>query len=76
MNKVPNILAGLIVLTGTIWFLQGINILPGSSMTGQPQWAVAGVVAWFVGIGLYLRNKRRLEDHSSPGSNDPEKQDD
>ncbi len=76
MKKVVNILAGLIVLTGVVWFLQGINILPGSFMTGQTQWAVAGVLAWFVGIGLYIRNNRRPEEHSDPAPNSPEKRDD
>lgn len=75
MKKVVNIIAGLIVLTGVIWFLQGINILPGSFMTGQPQWAVAGVVAGIVGIGLYIFNSRRPEDKSDPGPNIPRKPD-
>jgi len=61
MNRVVNIIAGLIVLTGVAWFLQGINVLPGSIMAGQPQWAVAGVVAWIVGISLFLYNRRRME---------------
>ena len=30
-----NILGVLLVLFGAIWFLQGINVLPGSFMTGQ-----------------------------------------
>lgn len=46
-------IAGLVlVLMGTIWFLQGINVLPGSFMTGDPQWAVNGGIA--VGVGLVL----------------------
>ena len=61
MKIVKNIIAGLIMFTGVIWILQGINVLPGSFMTGQPQWAVAGVVALFVGIGLTIRNNRRPE---------------
>jgi hypothetical protein len=39
---------------GAIWFLQGINVLPGSFMTGQIQWAVYGGVAVAVGIGFFL----------------------
>lgn len=35
MKIVLNIVGGLLVIMGTIWFLQGINILPGSFMTGQ-----------------------------------------
>ncbi|NJN43366.1 MAG: hypothetical protein HC806_00565 [Anaerolineae bacterium] len=42
MKTVLNILATLIILSGGVWFLQGINILPGSFMTGQIQWAIYG----------------------------------
>lgn len=31
-----------LVIVGAIWFLQGINVLPGSFMTGQTRWAVIG----------------------------------
>lgn len=70
MKRGINIIAGFIVLMGTAWFLQGINVLPGSLMTGQPQWAVAGVVAWIIGIGLFLYNRRRMQGDtadSDPG---------
>lgn len=29
------VLAGILILAGMIWFLQGINLLPGSFMTGE-----------------------------------------
>ena len=35
MRITLNIVASLLVLAGAIWFLQGINVLPGSFMTGQ-----------------------------------------
>jgi hypothetical protein len=35
MRTILNILGILMILMGAIWFLQGINILPGSFMTGQ-----------------------------------------
>lgn len=34
----------LIDLTGLVFFLQGIGVLPGSYMTGQAQWALIGLV--------------------------------
>jgi hypothetical protein len=43
----------LIFLAGGIWFLQGINILPGSYMTGDPQWAINGSIAMLIGVGLF-----------------------
>ncbi|MBM3125983.1 MAG: hypothetical protein FJZ87_13075 [Chloroflexi bacterium] len=49
----------LVFLSGGVWFLQGINILPGSFMTGDPQWAINGVIAMGIGLGLYLLLSRR-----------------
>jgi hypothetical protein len=41
---------GVALLTvGVIWILQGMNILPGSFMTGQQFWAWAGIVSALVG---------------------------
>lgn len=42
----------LMLLVGVIWILQGINILPGSVMTGDPFWAVMGLLC--VGLGGFL----------------------
>jgi LPXTG-motif cell wall-anchored protein len=54
-----NILGGLLVFAGVVWFLQGINILPGSFMTGQTQWTVYGAIAILVGSGLVIFANRR-----------------
>jgi hypothetical protein len=54
MRIVLNIVASLMVLAGVIWFLQGINVLPGSFMTGQIRWAVYGGIAFAAGIALLL----------------------
>jgi len=54
-----NILGVLLVLFGTIWFLQGINVLPGSFMTGQIRWAVYGGIAIIAGVALLVLAKRR-----------------
>jgi hypothetical protein len=50
-----NIVGSLLVLSGAVWFLQGINLLPGSFMTGQIRWAVYGGIAVASGIALLLR---------------------
>ena len=52
MRIVFNVLGGLLLLAGGVWFLQGINILPGSFMTGQTKWAVYGGLLMVAGIGL------------------------
>jgi hypothetical protein len=45
-----------------VWFLQGIDVLGGSGMSGQARWAVIGaIVVLFgvVGVVLGLRRPRR-----------------
>ena len=49
----------LFIILGTIWFFQGINVLPGSFMTGQIQWAVYGGIAVVAGIVLIVLANRR-----------------
>jgi cytochrome c oxidase assembly factor CtaG len=49
-----------LLLTGAVWILQGINMLPGSFMTGQIIWAYAGIVAALIG-GLLLWIALRVE---------------
>ena len=53
------VLGVLIFLAGGIWFLQGINILPGSYMTGNPQWAINGLIAMLIGVGLFWFANRK-----------------
>ncbi|HEY3825842.1 MAG TPA: hypothetical protein VGL82_14860 [Bryobacteraceae bacterium] len=59
MKIALNILGALLTLFGTIWFLQGINVLPGSFMTGQIRWAVYGGIAVAAGVSLLLAANRR-----------------
>ena len=47
------------MLVGGIWILQGINVLPGSFMTGQTKWAVYGALLLAVGLGLLIAARRR-----------------
>ncbi len=61
MRIILNILSGILVVVGVIWFLQGIDVLPGSFMTGQIQWAIYGAIAFVVGLLLLVFvNRRRL----------------
>ena len=59
MKIVLIVIGVLLILVGTVWFLQGVNVLPGSVMTGQMQWAVYGGIADIVGILLLLAAFRR-----------------
>jgi hypothetical protein len=54
MRRVLIVVAIILLLAGGVWFLQGINILPGSSMSGQSRWAVNGGIAMLAGLGLLL----------------------
>jgi hypothetical protein len=59
MKIVLNVIAVLLLLPGIIFFLQGINILPGSFMTGQSQWAINGGILIIIGAGLLWWANRR-----------------
>lgn len=59
MKFILNIVGILFILTGLVWILQGINILPGSFMTGQIQYAVYGLIAAVIGIGMLIFANRR-----------------
>jgi hypothetical protein len=59
MRIALSIVGLLLVLLGGIWVLQGVNVLPGSFMTGQIRWAVYGGIAIAAGIVLLLRVNRR-----------------
>ena len=62
MKVTLNIVGALLVLMGAIWFFQGINVLPGSFMTGQIRWAIYGGIAIAAGIALlFVANRRKLD---------------
>lgn len=51
----------ILLLMGSVWFLQGVGVLPGSFMTGSQFWAIAGSLTAVVGlavIGVGLTGKR------------------
>jgi hypothetical protein len=57
--RILGILGIMLVIVGATWFLQGINVLPGSVMTGQIQWAIYGGIAVAVGIVIFLYTRRK-----------------
>lgn len=57
------LLGSVLAILGGIWILQGINLLPGSFMTGQLQWAAYGALALAVGAALlFAARKLRKPD--------------
>ena len=59
MRIALNVAAVLLLLVGFVWFLQGINVLPGSFMTGQIQWAIYGALAVLAAVALFRYANRR-----------------
>ena len=59
MKTLLNIAGIILILAGGTFFLQGINVIPGSYMTGDPRWAINGGVMIVVAIGLMLLAHRR-----------------
>lgn len=59
MKVILNVLGVIFILIGLVWILQGLNILPGSFMTGQIQYAVFGVILAAAGIGILIFTNRR-----------------
>jgi hypothetical protein len=59
MRSVWNIVGVLLVLLGSIWLLQGINVLPGSFMSGQTRWAVRGGILIVGGLAALLKANKK-----------------
>lgn len=54
------ITVGLIaVVVGAIWVGQGLNLIPGSIMSGDTKWLVIGLIVGVVGIALAVFGLRR-----------------
>ena len=49
----------VLVIVGLIWFFQGIGVLPGSFMSGDPTWAYIGGTLVIVGALLMRLGPRR-----------------
>ena len=59
MRIAMKILGVLLLIIGSVFFLQGINVIPGSFMTGQTRWAIYGGLLVVAGIGLLIAANRR-----------------
>ena len=52
----------LLVIVGLVWFLQGIDVLGGSGMSGKTLWAVIGPIVAIVGAGMLVGGLRTRRD--------------
>ncbi len=53
-----NVLGAVMFWMGCVWILQGINLLPGSFMTGQIKWAGFGAIMVVVGVVIVFFTRR------------------
>jgi hypothetical protein len=53
------VFAVLLILAGGVWTLQGLSILPGTFMRGNPQWVINGAITVMVGAGLFWFANRK-----------------
>ena len=52
-------LGAVLILIGLVFTGQGLNLIPGSSMTGNRMWFYIGVVMALVGLVLVIIGLRR-----------------
>ncbi len=52
-------LGAVLIIFGAVWFLQGVDVLGGSGMSGKTLWAVVGPIVALVGAGLLVTGLRR-----------------
>ncbi|MEO8527648.1 MAG: hypothetical protein ABI435_01065 [Pseudolysinimonas sp.] len=66
-GRIALIVVGVIaLLVGGVWIGQGLNLIPGSFMTGSQMWLEIGVIVAVVGVflvafGIRGRKKNRPE---------------
>ena len=57
----PMLLAigAVLVIFGVVFFLQGIDVLGGSGMSGKTLWAILGPIIALVGVAVLVAANRR-----------------
>jgi multisubunit Na+/H+ antiporter MnhB subunit len=62
------IVGGVVCAVGTVFVLQGTNVLHGSGMSGEGKWAIVGAVLIAVGLAsLIWAAAHRRNDTTEPG---------
>lgn len=59
LKNTTKVIAILLIVSGLVWIFQGIGILPGSFMSGDPQWAVNGTITAVLGLALLWLTSRK-----------------
>lgn len=58
-KKIIKIVAILMMVAGAVWALQGLNLLPGTFMRGDPQWIINGAAMIVVGAAAFWLTSRK-----------------
>ena len=72
MKWLFNIFGVILVLVGIVWFLQGLNVLLGSFMSGNSLYTLLGALLVVIGtIILVFTNRRQktIEDEENSDTN-------
>jgi uncharacterized oligopeptide transporter (OPT) family protein len=56
---VLNIIGVILALFGTLWILQGLNILRQGVMAGNIKWTIIGTIVLLVAIAILVTTNRR-----------------
>jgi hypothetical protein len=59
LKNIIKFLAVLFMLSGLVWVLQGLSILPGSYMSGDPQWAINGAITIVIAAVIFWFANRK-----------------
>lgn len=59
MKWVLLVVGVLLVITGVLWTLQGLDVVGGSAMSGVTLWAIIGPIVGVVGLVLAIMGARR-----------------
>ena len=52
MHRFRLAVAVVLGVVGSVWLGQGLGLIPGSFMTGDQFWAIAGIAA--IGLGVFV----------------------
>ena len=62
------VLGVVVAAVGTVWALQGLNVIGGSVMSGVTLWAVIGPIVFVLGVILLAVGLRLAGRGGRPGS--------
>jgi hypothetical protein len=58
MKQAWFIVSAVLILAGSVFFLQGMRVLPSQVMYGKPEWIVIGVGMVIAGVALIFFQRR------------------